>query len=94
MVLLFVHGVFLKDATFVEKQLLLYYDDTVLDALSFVVICTCAQNKKTAMFVWGCCLLIATALPLLTWNKASSVVEGCFGVCYTCRHPVVFELHV
>ena len=57
--------VFLNDATLVGKLLLLYYN-TVVGTLSFVTTCTCAQNNKTATFVWGHSLLVVTDLLLLT----------------------------
>ena len=53
--------------------------NTVVGALSFIVICTCAQNK-TVMFVWVRSLLVANALPLTTENKAILVVEELFDV--------------
>ena len=61
------YSVFLKDATLVHvgKQLLLYYD-TVVAILSFIGYRTCAQNNKTVMFVQGCSLYNAIALPLST----------------------------
>ena len=46
---------YIKGVTLVGKRLLMYYN-TVVDAPSFAVIHTCAQNNKTAMFARGCSL--------------------------------------